>query len=83
MLTDQARLATVTAMCTTTLLELDKQSFMAVFAGESSESLADFELKLFRHNAELRHIIRHPVGRKYFTLALKKEYSDENIEVCD
>ncbi len=34
-----------------------------------------------RHNAELRHVIRHPVGLKYFTMALKKEFSEENIDV--
>ncbi len=48
LLTDQPRLATVSAVVNTSLLELDKESFMAVFAGESSEALADFELRLFR-----------------------------------
>lgn len=80
-LAEQPRLATVTAVGPTTLLELDKASFLAVFAGESSEALADFELRLIRHNAELRHVIRHPIGRRYFTEALKKEFSQENIEV--
>lgn len=27
-------------------------------------------------------MIRHPVGLKYFTMALKKEFSEENIDVC-
>lgn len=48
LLTDQPRLATVTAVTNTSLLELEKSAFMAVFAGESSEALADFELRLFR-----------------------------------
>ena len=48
LLTDKPRLATVTALANTSLLELDKSSFMAVFADESSEALADFELRLFR-----------------------------------
>ena len=33
------------------------------------------------HNAELRHVIQHPIGIKYFTEALKKEFSQENIDV--
>ncbi len=33
------------------------------------------------NNAELRHVIQHPVGIKYFTEALKKEFSQENIDV--
>lgn len=36
--------------------------------------------RVCRHNAELRHVIRHPVGLRYFTLALKKEFSQENID---
>ncbi len=48
LLTDRPRMATVTACTNTALLELDKDSFMAVFDGESSEALADFELRLFR-----------------------------------
>ncbi len=50
-LADQPRLATVTTVTATSLLELDKASFLAVFSGETSEAMADFELRLMRFAA--------------------------------
>jgi CRP-like cAMP-binding protein len=65
LLTDQPRLATVTAVSNTSLLELDKGSFMAVFAGESSEALADFELRLFRCCVSLALSLLPAVAREF------------------
>lgn len=79
LLTEQRRLATVSCKERTTLLELPKEHFLAQFASESPEASADFGLKLFKQNCELRHVLHHATGLNYFTDALEKEYSAENV----
>ena len=81
MLTDAPRLATVRATKRTTLLQVEKSTFLDMFAMASKEALADFELKVVQRNAELSHVIAHPVGLRLFTKQLQKEYSAENINV--
>ena len=81
LLTEAPRLATVRAKRRCTLLEVDKNTFLNMFADESPEALADFELKVVQRNADLKHVIHHPVGLQLFTDALEDEYSAENIHV--
>jgi len=41
--------------------------------------VADFQVKLARYDAELKHFIHHPLGLEYFTRHLEQEFSTENI----
>lgn len=81
LLTDAPRLATVRAEENCSVMEISRQHFLTMFANQSKSAVADFELKLFRHNCELHHVIHHRRGIECFTDALKKEFSAENIEV--
>lgn len=65
----------------TCVVQIEKTTFLNMFANDSREALADFELKVVQRKAELSHVISHPIGLKLFTQALKKEYSAENINV--
>ncbi len=49
-------------------------------AAEQSQAFADFELRLFKEQAELRHILHHTDGLRLFTEALSTEFSSENVQ---
>eukprot|EP00948_MAST-09A_sp_MAST-9A-sp1_P001290 g1290.t1 len=70
--------ASIRAISDVVLLELDKVSFLKFFA-ETPDALIDFELKVLGPEADLIHIIRHPVGLDFFKKNLEQEYSDENV----
>jgi CRP-like cAMP-binding protein len=52
---------------------------LAGMAADQSEAFADFELRLFKEQAELRHVLHHTEGLAYFKLALQSEFSAENV----
>jgi len=77
---DVARTATVrTAHERTTCLELMRDDFMTLFAREPS-ALAEMEIRVLKHEATLKNVLRHPTGLQYFKQQLAQEWSEENID---
>ena len=48
--------------------------------GQDGQGFADFELRLFKDKAELRHVLHHALGLQHFRDALKAEFSAENVQ---
>ncbi len=79
LVTESPRTATITCTKPSVLLVITKANF-ELFCKEAPEAVADFEIKLARYNVQLRSVLYHPVGMKYFTEHVKQEYSEENID---
>lgn len=73
------RTATVICKSRCVLLRLSDENFSKFFT-EAPEALSDFEVKLARKDVQLRSVLYHPVGLKYFESHLAGEYSGENLE---
>jgi CRP-like cAMP-binding protein len=72
------RTATVKVIEPCVLLKITKEDF-EVFFEEFPEAIADFQVKLAKYDAQLKHFVYHPLGLEYFTKHLEDEYSTENI----
>lgn len=75
---DTARTATLRTITKSVLLSITKENFDRFF-DEVPEAIVDFQVKLSRFDAELKHFIHHKIGLEYFTRHLEAEYSTENI----
>ena len=78
LLTEQPRMATITASVASQCLVFEKDAFVNMF-GKNPEARADFELRVLRGNVDLIHVLRHKAGLEYFTRHMENEYSKENI----
>jgi hypothetical protein len=73
------RTATIITISKCVVLSISKSKFQKFFE-VAPEAVADFEIKLARYKVELRSVVYHPEGLKYFEEHIKREYSSENIE---
>mmetsp|Transcript_3969 Transcript_3969/g.6107 ORF Transcript_3969/g.6107 Transcript_3969/m.6107 type:complete len:615 (+) Transcript_3969:62-1906(+) len=63
------------------LLSIDKDSFQRIFVSSNNPVLAaEFELRVLKHSANLKHILAHPLGVTSFRDFLEKEHAGENID---
>eukprot|EP00808_Paulinella_micropora_P006444 g60359.t1 len=76
---ESPRTATITTTKPSVLLVITKANF-ELFCKEAPEAVADFEIKLARYNVQLRSVLYHPIGMKYFSEHVKAEFSEENID---
>jgi CRP-like cAMP-binding protein len=74
----EPRSFTVTAASRCVVLAITKSSFDHFFE-QVPEAASDFQVKLARYDAELKHVIHHPVGIDFLTKHLEQEYASENI----
>jgi CRP-like cAMP-binding protein len=75
---DTLRTATITTVSRCVILSITKENFEKFFE-EVPEAVADFQVKLARYDAELKHFIHHPLGLEYFTKHLQQEVALENL----
>eukprot|EP00475_Leptophrys_vorax_P029644 TRINITY_DN4375_c0_g2_i1.p1 TRINITY_DN4375_c0_g2~~TRINITY_DN4375_c0_g2_i1.p1 ORF type:complete len:629 (+),score=169.02 TRINITY_DN4375_c0_g2_i1:34-1887(+) len=75
---DTLRTATVTTISRCVILSITKENFDKFFE-EVPEAVADFQVKLARYDAELKHFIHHPLGLEFFTKHLQQEVSTEHL----
>jgi CRP-like cAMP-binding protein len=65
----------------TILLSIDKDSFQRIFVSSNNPVLAaEFELRVLKHSANLKHVLAHPLGVTSFRDFLEKEHAGENID---
>lgn len=62
------------------LLSIDKDSFQRIFASNNPVLAAEFELRVLKHSANLKHVLAHPSGVASFRDFLEKEHAGENID---
>jgi len=62
------------------LLSIDKDSFQRIFGSSNNTLAAEFELRVLKHSANLKHILAHPLGVTSFRDFLEKEHAGENID---
>jgi len=62
------------------LLSIDKDSFQRIFASNNPVLAAEFELRVLKHSANLKHVLAHPLGVASFRNFLEKEHAGENID---
>ena len=74
---DSLHLASVTAITDSVLLSIPRNAFHVLFE-QNPDMLAEFQLKILGSRAELYHVLRHPVGRKFFLMHLEKEFACES-----
>ena len=74
------RLATVTTKSKCVLLQLSRDDFN-VFFEKVPQAVAEFHIKISKHEVSLKHLILHPVGLLSFQEYLKSEFSEENLNV--
>lgn len=79
MIVETTRTATVSCMERSVVLSITAEDFSRFFR-EAPEALADFELKLARHEVRLCSILYHPIGTDYLGQFLRAEYSEENLD---
>ena len=80
LLTDcQLRTATVTSTQKSILLSIDKESFSTLF-GRNSNIHAEFELRVLKDGASLKHVLAHECGVTSFREFLEAEHAGENID---
>lgn len=60
-------------------LEISREEFDALFVGEPG-ALAEIQIKVLGNSVELRNILVHPIGRKYFAEFSKEQFATENID---
>jgi len=73
------RTATVTATQKSILLSIDKDSFQTIFSGNNNIQ-AEFELRLLKDTASLKHVLAHSLGVACFREFLEAEHAGENID---
>ncbi|KAL7554416.1 hypothetical protein ACHAWF_017853 [Thalassiosira exigua] len=73
------RTATVTSTQRSILLSIGKESFHELF-GQHSNILAEFEIRLLKEMARLKHILAHSLGIVSFREFLEAEHAGENID---
>ena len=73
------RSATVTSIHKSIMLSVDKNSFKRIF-GSNSQVLAEFELRVLKSSAKLKHILAHSLGVASFRNFIEKEHAGENID---
>mmetsp|Transcript_14217 Transcript_14217/g.30373 ORF Transcript_14217/g.30373 Transcript_14217/m.30373 type:complete len:620 (+) Transcript_14217:167-2026(+) len=73
------RTATVTSTQKSILLSIDKASFQKLFSCNNN-ILAEFELRLLKDSAKLKHILAHSLGIASFREFLEAEHAGENID---
>lgn len=73
------RTATVTSTQKSILLSINKDSFQTLF-GHNSNIHAEFELRLLKNSATLRHVFAHSLGISSFREFLEAEHAGENID---
>lgn len=78
LVSNQCRSATVTTTSRCVLLKITKAQFDEFFE-KAPEANSDFQMKLSGYHVELKVLLFHRDGVKYFEEHLKKEYSQENI----
>lgn len=73
--------ATVTAVGKENVvcLEVSRDDFDALFVGEPG-ALAEIQIKVLGHSSELKHLLNHPLGRKYFAQHSASQFATENID---
>jgi CRP-like cAMP-binding protein len=73
--------ATVTAVGKESVLclEIARDDFDALFVSEPA-ALAEIQIKVLGASCELKHILPHPVGRKYFAVHSAEQFATENID---
>jgi len=73
--------ATITAVGKDNVLclEIAKDDFDALFVSEPA-ALAEIQIKVLGQSCELKHILPHPVGRKYFAIHSAEQFATENID---
>jgi hypothetical protein len=60
-------------------LEITREEFDALFVGEPG-ALAEIQIKVLGNSVELRNVLVHPIGRKYFAEFSKEQFATENID---
>ena len=75
----QLRTATVTSTQKSILLSIDKESFSTLF-GSNSNIHAEFELRVLKDGASLKHVLAHECGVTSFREFLEAEHAGENID---
>jgi CRP-like cAMP-binding protein len=60
-------------------LEITREEFDALFVGEPG-ALAEIQIKVLGNSVELRNILVHPIGRRYFADFSKEQFATENID---
>lgn len=78
LVSNQCRSATVTTTSRCVLLKITKAQFDEFFE-KAPEANSDFQMKLSGYHVELKVLLYHRDGVKYFEEHLKKEYSQENM----
>ena len=73
------RSATVTSTQKSILLSIDKDSFKRIF-GSNNQVLAEFELRVLKSSANLKHILAHSLGIASFRQFLENEHAGENLD---
>ena len=62
------------------LLTIDKDSFLQRILSNNPVLAAEFELRVLKYSASLKHILAHPLGVTSFRDFLEKEHAGENID---
>ena len=73
------RTATVTSAQRSILLRIDKDKFQTCL-GCNNTILTEFEIRLLRDSAKLKHVLAHPLGITSFRAFLEMEHAGENID---
>jgi len=60
-------------------LEISRDEFDALFINEPG-ALAEIQIKVLGNSCELRNVLIHPIGRKYFADFSKEQFATENID---
>ena len=60
-------------------LEITREEFDALFVGEPG-ALAEIQIKVLGNSVELRNLLVHPIGRRYFAEFSKEQFATENID---
>jgi len=79
MVTDSQHTSTMTALETTCLMLISKQTFRGIF-DENKAKLAELKIKALGEDVDLEHFLCHPKGYQLFLDFLEKEHASENIQ---
>ncbi|KAH9260960.1 hypothetical protein BASA81_000656 [Batrachochytrium salamandrivorans] len=71
--------ATVKASTEVVCLEVSREEFESLFANEAG-ALAEIQIRVLGATVELRHILVHPFGKRYFKEFSQEQFAGENID---
>ncbi|KAL7467818.1 hypothetical protein ACHAXS_008058 [Conticribra weissflogii] len=73
------RSATVTSTEKSILLSIENESFKQII-GSNNEIAAEFELRIMKDSAKLKHVLAHSQGISSFREFLEREHAGENLD---